>query len=152
MARRFLPVAERVARTPTVDAMRTRLGGRARSEPGIGRLVYVERSAHGATGVVLFVAADHCDVWIGENRVLRVRGATPPPLEGAPDAAMIAVAADAEHFAAMEEGSFVTYSTPGQSDRDGTLVEKCRYGALVLRPDGGIVGVGFRALRSRAAN
>jgi hypothetical protein len=152
MTRRSLPVAERVPRTPTVDAMRTRLGGRVASRPGVGRLVFVEHHGRHAAGVVLFVEDGQCDVWIGENRVLRVRGELPPPLEGMADAAMTAVATDAERFAALQEGSFVTYSTPGHPDRDGTLVEKCRFGALVLRPDGGIVGVGFRALCSRAAN
>lgn len=146
MARRTLPVAERVTRTPTTDAIRTRLGGRARTLPGVGRLVLVHHAGRSIAGVVLFVSESSCDVWLGDNLVRRVPTAQALPLEGVADASVHAIAADAARFAALSEGSRVRFELRSGAPEEGTLIEKCRFGALIVRADGGIVGVGFRRI------
>jgi hypothetical protein len=54
------------------------------------------------------------------------------------------LAADARVFGALHEGQRVRYQADGGGFDHGTLVEKCRFGALVLRADQAVVGVGFR--------
>jgi hypothetical protein len=151
MARRlFLPLASDGAAprpTPTVDAVRKRLGGRASTELGAGEVVSLAggRIAPIVTGVVIFVRGDEIDVWLEGDMVRRVRrgdtravGVIPPDL--------LAVAADVRAFAGLREGQRVGYRDEGRVG-EGTLVEKCRFGALVERGDGTVVGVGFRRLR-----
>jgi hypothetical protein len=53
------------------------------------------------------------------------------------------VALDARAFADLREGQRVGYHHEGRLG-EGTLVEKCRFGGLVERGDGTIVGVAFR--------
>jgi hypothetical protein len=144
MARRlFLPLATPGRSTPpTVDAGRKRLGGRASTEAGAGELVLLRDQRN---GVVLFVRGDQLDVWTEGDVVRRVRRADVRPFEGAASPDLLAVAADARIFAVLREGERVGFqheAGPGE----GTLVEKCRFGALVERGDGTVLAVGFRRL------
>ncbi len=152
MSRRTLPLADRIERTPTVDAIRTRLGGRAASRDGIGRLVSLAHQGRNATGVALFVDDSTIDVWLGDNIVRRVAIDDASTFDGIADPAMHAVAADAQRFARIAEGAIVSFRGRGDVQETGTLVEKCRFGGLVARGDGSIVGVGFRALVALPAN
>jgi hypothetical protein len=148
MGRRlFLPLlspeSERTA--PTVDAVRKRLGGRASTEPGAGEVV---RLRDGRPGVVLFVRGEQIDVWLDGDVVHRVRRADALPQGARADvgeADLGAVAADAHAFGLLFEGQRVRFRHEGGLD-DGTLVEKCRFGGLVERGDGTVVGVSFRRL------
>ena len=154
MSRRlFLPLADGdPAASPTVDAVRRRLGGRASTEPGAGELVAVA-SDHGAAraGVVLFVQGDDVDVWLSGGLVRRTRRSrvvTAAEASGSDE--LLSIAHAARIFAALAEGQRVCY----QHDRgvvEGDLVEKCRFGALVERGDGTVLGVGFRRLWSASA-
>jgi hypothetical protein len=124
--------------------MRKRLGGRAATEPGAGRAVtFTTEGGIRRTGIVLFVRGDELDVWIEENTVRRTRRSATGPIDDPLPRDLAALAADARVFGALGEGQRVRYL-----DRDrlgeGTLVEKCRFGALVERDDGKIIGVGFR--------
>lgn len=155
--------------TPTVDAVRERLGGRASTEPGVGELVLLTTAAGEALpGVVLYRHGTTVDVWIdtttttsstqdearssaraqavtGRGVVRRARPANLAPLRaGAPDS-LVAVAADARVFAALSEGQRIRFQDGGDL-AEGTLVEKCRFGGLVQRDDGTLLGVGFRRL------
>jgi hypothetical protein len=142
MVRRlFLPLAT-PSTPPTVDVVRKRLGGRASTEAGAGELVSLR---DGRTGVVLFVRADLLDVWLQGDVVRRVRRADTRPADEAVARDLHAVARDARVFASLREGQRVGFQHEGGLG-EGALVEKCRFGGLVERGDGKVVGVGFRRL------
>jgi hypothetical protein len=142
------------ARRPTVDVVRKRLGGRASTEPGAGELVSLttERGIDWI-GVVLFVRGEDLDVWIDGGVVRRARRGALKPLaaSGAPadEAArrkeLHAIARDAQSFADLIEGQKVHYHDDAGVGV-GTLVEKCRFGGLIERADGSVLGVGFRRI------
>ena len=67
-----------------------------------------------------------------------VRSATPPELS--------TVANDARVFGSLAEGQRVRYEPDPGHFAEGTLIEKCRFGGLVLLEDGTLVGVGFRRI------
>jgi hypothetical protein len=132
-----------VATAGSEQQARARLGGRGRSLAGAGKLVQVPgRSKTPEAGVVLFVDPDCVNVWLGDGRVLKTTRAeplnapTPPNLSG--------IAAAAARFAALGEGQRVAFRADSGGEISGTLQEKCRYGALVLRDDGRLLAVGFR--------
>ncbi|MDI1477945.1 hypothetical protein [Polyangium sp. y55x31] len=147
MVRKFgLPVLAPRPPLPTVDLMRKRLGGRASTEPGAGDAVtFTTPGGVRHMGVVLFVRGDELDVWVDENVVRRTRRAAASPLDATLPRDLVALAADARVFATLTEGQRICYLDEGRVD-EGTLIEKCRFGALVERSDGTIVGLGFRRL------
>ena len=158
MARKlFLPITPgEGAGLPTVDVVRKRLGGRASTEAGAGEIVRLVEDRADRIGVVLFARGDEVDVWLSGGLVRRVRregvrGAD-PGFGGAPSASdegermsdeLVAVARDARAFGALAERQPVRYQHEGGTGR-GALVEKCRFGALIERSDGVVLGVGFR--------
>jgi hypothetical protein len=156
---------------PTVDAVRRRLGGRATTEAGAGELVTLTTREGGELrGVILFARGEDVDVWIERGgspppaRLPWVLGAAPPgapatsprsgvvhrtrradvaPLRAPASKDLDAVAGDARAFAGLREGERIRFQTEGGL-AEGLLIEKCRFGALVQRDDGTVVGVGFR--------
>ena len=143
-SRHPLPVTDATPRT--VDAVRSQLGGRAESLPGIGEIVAIKSTDHSEAGVVLFVSSTHFDVWYGGSQVRRTPRELIEPYIGDVSHELMVVASDARVFAALQEGERVRFS-PGEDGHDeGTLSEKCRFGGLVLRDDGVMVGVGFQRL------
>jgi hypothetical protein len=79
----------------------------------------------------------------------RVRRFAPGELAHESDAvpaALFGIAGEARVFGLLTEGQVVRYADPAGTLQDGKLVERCRYGALVLRDDGVVVAVGFRKL------
>jgi hypothetical protein len=147
MARK-LPVT---APNPSLDAVRKRLGGRAATDPGAGDVVRLDLGPEGErVGVVLFAQGEALDVWLAtgmptglvrrttRGRAARHDGPTPDDLAS--------VADDARVFGALREGERVRYEpSPGRYG-EGTLGEKCRFGGVLVRDDGVLVGVGFRRL------
>lgn len=157
------------AAPPTVDAVRERLGGRASSEPGVGELVMLTTATGKALpGVVLFRRGATVDVWVDapeaahsvhnetdlsvparsrshRGLVRRARLADIAPLRVPARESLGVVAADARVFAALSEGQRIRFQDGGDL-AEGTLIEKCRFGGLVQRDDGVILGVGFRRL------
>lgn len=128
---------------PTVDGARAALGGRAATLEGAGAVV---RMPSGRLAVVVFVAPHEQDVWIGEGRFARATES----LEPAPATPELeAVAADARRFARLSEGDPVRYLDRSGAPHEGTLIEKCRYGALVLAPDERVLAVSFRRVFPR---
>lgn len=149
MVRRlFLPLAVGDPdASPTVDAVRKRLGGRASTEPGAGELVEVASDRGAArAGVVLFVQGDELDVWLEGGVVRRTRRSRIVKTTEAGEE-LLSIAHAARIFAALSEGQRVCYSHDAGVG-EGALVEKCRFGALVERGDGTVLGIGFRRLRS----
>ena len=149
MVRRlFLPLAVGDPdASPTVDAVRKRLGGRGSTEPGAGELVEVA-SDQGAVraGVVLFVQGDDLDVWLEGGVVRRTRRSRTVKTTAAGED-LLSIAHAARLFAALSEGERVGYRHAAGVG-EGALVEKCRFGALVERGDGTVLGIGFRRLWS----
>jgi hypothetical protein len=150
-----------------VDEVRRRMGGRASSDPGVGQLVRLRLSDE--YGVVLFRTGEQLDVWLGGGKVQRTGQAAVEPLRPSTEPAdphssdsagrrtagparpaqlpeLLGVAADVRVFASLNEGARVRYSATSDSMEEGTLVEKCRYGALILRDDNTLMGVGFRRI------
>jgi hypothetical protein len=151
--RSSLPTFLGVASTPTVDQARETLGGRASTDHTAGARVRVG-SVRGAAieGVVVFGSERERDVWIGEGRFQRIAAGDCETLSlGDPalgDRALDAVADDARRFATFVEGAAVRYLDRSGRAHEGTLVEKCRYGALVMGEGGRILAVGFRRITS----
>jgi len=140
---------------PSVDAARARLGGRVeRSErsgapPAFGPGAYVDaRIADGSTvvAVVIFATEREAHVLLDGSRLRRVSHAALSARVGEPPGVLGQLATDARVFGMLVEGEAVRYADDGGEMRGGRLVEKCRYGALVLRDDGAVVAVGFRKL------
>jgi hypothetical protein len=127
-----------------VDAARRRLGGRGQSEPGVGQYVALGGDPH-RLGVVLFVAGTELDVWTGEGRVQRMLCDRARFVKAPDTGELAALAADIQVFARLTEGTRVRYVDAGELS-EATLVEKCRYGALVRRDDARIMAIGFRKL------
>jgi hypothetical protein len=126
---------------PTIERARRRLGGRASTDGTAGQPVRF--LGEETTGVVLFGAADRCDVLLEGGAVRRTR----PELLAAtaPVEPMLRVVAEIRLFGRLREGERVRFEHEGRAE-EGVLVEKCRYGALVAKRDGTLLAVGFRRL------
>jgi hypothetical protein len=97
----------------------------------------------GRTGAVLFSRGDRIDVWTEGDVVRRLRRIDAMPADGVVPREVLDVARDARAFAELTEGQRVGFEQEGTL-RDGVLVEKCRFGALVELDSGVVVGVAFR--------
>jgi hypothetical protein len=132
---------------PTIDEARASLGGRASTSARAGERVRVKSTRR--EGVVVFASESEVDVWIGDGRLQRVAPGECERSERG-ERELDAVAADARRYGALVEGEEVTFLDRSDRAHPGTLVEKCRYGALVLDRGGKVVAVGFRRV-SRSA-
>ena len=126
----------------TLEAVRARLGGRARTDLQAGRVVCFLDT--GATGVVLFGQGSEVHVFSNAGWVRRTTTDALTQVDE-PAAELHAVANDVRVFAALEEGNRVRFQDLGGMAQ-GTLIEKCRYGAVVRRDDETVMGVGFRRI------
>jgi hypothetical protein len=145
---RSLPLFREVPdlpKTPRVDEVRKRLGGRVATGARVGQVVGIVADGEPITGVVLAHANDRVDVWVGSGTVRRVHEDAASSVPGAVPQALRAVASDVTVFASLAEGQRVMASLDGELV-EVTLAEKCRYGALVVRDDDVLMGVGFRML------
>jgi hypothetical protein len=130
------------AAPPTMAALRARLGGRLEgpASPDAGRPVTVG----GEVGVLLARDERGCDVWLGDGRVRRAADVFVLP--GPPPSGLAPAALAARRFADLREGERVSFVAPDGRLEQGLLFEKCRFGALVARDDGSVLGVGFQRL------
>jgi hypothetical protein len=138
----FLPVEGAQRPAATLDAVRARLGGRARTDQQAGRVVCFLDT--GATGVVIFGSGSDVHVFSGAGWVRRTTLDALTPIDD-PAPELDAIACDVRVFAALEEGARVRFQDVSGL-ADGTLIEKCRYGAVVRRDDDRVMGVGFRRI------
>lgn len=141
---------------PSIDTARSRLGGRAVVEdappaglaPGVV-VTFPVSSGRRMPGVVVF--ASRCEVHVLLDG-LRLRRLPPhdlaphEPHDGEVGTELERLAGDARLFGLLVEGQPVRYVDDAGGLVDGKVVEKCRWGALVLRADGAVVAVGFRKL------
>ena len=128
----------------TLARAREKLGGRVPSHGRGGEVVRVGEEV----GVVLWSDESRCDVWIGNDRIKRVRPDEASRATSAQAIAMLPIAADARAFADLEEGTQVVFD----EKVPGRLLEKCRWGGLVATSDGRVFAVGFRRFVRRLAN
>lgn len=147
---RRLPLVSDVVLPPGVDQMRERLGGR----PGAirfaeaGSIVAVKLPDGTRAGVVLTADESGGYVWLAEHEVRRVpRALLAEPLDPV-DESLRARSDAARAYGALEEGSEIEFAAPDGAWTPGRLLEKCRFGALVARADGKVLGVGFRSVRA----
>jgi hypothetical protein len=138
---------------PSLDDARNRLGGRTTDEepapPGInpGRVVRVfANDGEEHVAVVVFANADEVHILIDGTRLRRVPPSDVHGYDGTTPSSMSKIAADAHVFSRLTEGEKIRYADDKGGLLSGKLVEKCRYGALVVREDGAVIAVGFRKL------
>lgn len=156
MARRvFLPLTDRLTAgvgPPSASAMRERLGGRlgAGPSPGTvapGAIVSVRAGVDShQVGVLLCVESDTVDVYLERGLVKRTQPDQIVQHTGASTPEQERVARDVRVFQALSEGQGVIVEGDDGVRVDGTLREKCRYGALVETTAGRLLAVGFRRL------
>src|SRR5690606_6751799 len=100
------------------------------------------------SGVIVFASRSEVHVLLDG---IRLRRLAPTDLTIGKDAAaneieLEKIAGDARLFGQLVEGQLVRYAEDSGHLVTGRVVEKCRWGALVLRDDGAVVAVGFRKL------
>ena len=141
------------AKKPSIDVARTRLGGRPEAKDvaphGLAPGVVVSfglGNGHRRAAVVVYAGPSEVHVLLDGVRLRRLPPAEIAPHEGPVEDALQRLAADARLFGQLADGQSVRYADDSGSLIDGKLVEKCRWGALVLRDDGAVVAVGFRKL------
>jgi hypothetical protein len=146
------------SKKPSLDDARNRLGGRTTDEepapPGIapGRVVRVfanDGAEHIA--VVVFANADEVHILVDGTKLRRVPPSAVHGYDGVTPPSLSKISADAHIFGRLAEGEKIRYADDSGGLLAGKLVEKCRYGALVVREDGAVVAVGFRKLWPAAA-
>jgi hypothetical protein len=93
--------------------------------------------------VIIFVRGDELDVYVSDNLVRRIRRAVAKSTDAALAPALVRIAESARVFERLVEGQRVSFASDDGS-HEGILVEKCRFGALVERIDGTIIGLGFQ--------
>lgn len=140
----------RSSAAPSVDAMRSRLGGRL--SPGTrtgdaGAIVDVETGGGATrTGVALFGDDGRIDVLLERGLVRRTQrdrfwySNAPAPL------GLERVPGLLRNLVAAEEGEAVRFRSDDGLWHPATLREKCRFGALLEREDGTVMGVGWARL------
>ena len=157
MGRRIsLPMTDMLGsdEAPTTATMRKRLGGRLdgaisvvtpRGVVTVGSFVELSSSDGTATkpGVLLTVEGDAVDVYMAGGLVRRTRADFIAPRSRAPED-LVPIAESAAVFARLGEGQAVEVERAEGLVERGTLVEKCRYGALVKLASDVVLAVGFR--------
>ena len=145
--------AKSARKKPSIDTARARLGGRILESdapvPGFapGVVITFAAGASRRAGVIVFASQAEVHVLLDGIRLRRF----PPGELAAHDGRDLAlelerIAGDARLFGQLAEGESVRYADEAGVLVDGKVVEKCRWGALVLRDDGAVVAVGFRKL------
>src|SRR5690606_38557503 len=98
-------------------------------------------------GVVVFASQTEVHVLLDGVRLRRLAPSDLLLHEGGEVAVELErIAGDARLFGQLVEGQDVRYADDTGGLVSGKVVEKCRWGALVLRRDGAVVAVGFRKL------
>lgn len=145
--------ARRPAKKPSIDAARARLGGRiveaTPPPPGLAPGVVVTfplASGRRMAGVVVYASQSEVHVLLDGIRLRRLPPKDLTVHEGDVAVDLEKIAGDARLFGLLVEGQPVRYADDSGGLVDGKVVEKCRWGALVLRDDGAVVAVGFRKL------
>jgi hypothetical protein len=151
MAPLRLPLIETIEaqlRKPTIDAMRARLGGRESSPPDAGKTVsWVSPDGQTRTGVILAGSNDERFMWTTDGVVRRAERRDLREMDSYIPADLVVAASEIRAFASLAEGDSVLVDEASHQV-EMLLIEKCRFGALVAREDGSVLGVGFRKVHA----
>lgn len=147
------PLLKEVKKKPSIDAARSRLGGRPGDEaappagfaPGVV-VTFAITSGRRMPGAIVFASRSEVHVLLDGVRLRRLSPRDVIVHDGEVSAELEKIASDARLFGMLVEGQPVRYADDSGRLVDGKVVEKCRWGALVLRDDGSVVAVGFRKL------
>lgn len=132
---------------PTIENARRRLGGRpdaatAPSGMSVGAVV----SWGGKAAAVVYASGSDVHVLFDKTRMKRAKAGELAAFTGEVPHEVFSIATDANVFFMLAEGQAIRYADDSGALLEARLVEKFRYGALVARPDGTLVAVGFRKL------
>jgi hypothetical protein len=146
----FAPTSDATegAERPSIEAARRRLGGRATapSHRVPGSLVQVKLQGKAWTkGILLWATERHCDVWFEDGVARRARFHAVTLCAGPMPDGLMRVAGEMRLFTSLVEGERVRWERPTEV-AEGCIVEKCRYGAIIVSRDNRVVAVGFRKL------
>jgi hypothetical protein len=133
---------------PALEVARRKLGGRTAvpSERAPGALVEAAlRDGLRHAGILLWASAGTCDVWFDDGIARRARSEAVRPRARPTPESLVRVEAEVRMFASFAEGDRVRWERP-TGITEGRIVEKCRYGAIVVTRGGKVVAVGFRTL------
>jgi hypothetical protein len=163
----FLPLTQQLSNSidkPNAIAMRKRLGGRISSDAAIARssgpivlgaFVSIQSAVDSPVsepeitkrvGVLLAITGQSVDVYLERGIVKRTAVEAVSAHEGEGPADLVAVAESVMVFARLHEGQRVEVERSPSDIPCATLVEKCRYGAIVELEDRSLLGVGFRKI------
>jgi hypothetical protein len=133
---------------PALEGARRKLGGRptSPSERAPGALVEaVLRDGERHAGILLWSSAGTCDVWFDDGIARRARTEGVVLRSRPTPESLVRVEAEIRMFTTLLEGDRVRWERP-TGITEGRIVEKCRYGAIVVTRGGKVVAVGFRKL------
>lgn len=137
---------------PSIDAARTRLGGAIGDHdlprglaPGVLVTFPLARGRR-LPGVVVFASTKEVHVLLDGARLRRLAPESVEIHQGEVETDLAKIAADARLFGMLVTGQDVRYADDSGELVAGKIVEKCRWGALVVRDDGVVVAVGFRKI------
>jgi hypothetical protein len=131
-----------------LEIARHKLGGRAIAPSARSPGVLVETTLQDGrrhAGILLWASAGSCDIWFDDGLARRTRssaivaGTRPVP------ESLVRIEAEVLMFSALTEGDRVRWERDG-TITEGRIVEKCRYGAIVITRSARVVAVGFRKL------
>ena len=143
MARRVsLPVSD--DKRLSLAHARRKLGGAVSSPGDVGQLVQVARGDTRSAGVVVWSDDERCDVWLEPDRILRCTKRDTLPAIASATSPLLGVSSAVKGFATLREGE--TIHVDGQ---DVKVLERCRWGAIVARPSGAILAIGFQRLTQK---
>jgi hypothetical protein len=139
---------QKSALMPALEAARKKLGGRslAPSARPPGALVEATlQDGRRRAGILLWATAGSCDVWFDDGLARRARSESVlVSAKPTPDA-LVRIEAEVRLFSTLAEGDAVRWERAG-CVTEGRIVEKCRYGAIVVTRSARVVAVGFRKL------
>jgi len=133
---------------PALEAARRKLGGRSTTPSARFPGALVETTLQDGrrlAGIVLWASAESCDVWFDDGLARRARSEAVLPAASPTPESLVRIEAEIRMFASLAEGDRVRWERAG-SVTEGRIVEKCRYGAIVVTRGARVVAVGFRKL------
>jgi hypothetical protein len=133
---------------PALEAARKKLGGRSLtpSTRPPGALVEATlQDGRRLAGILLWASAGSCDVWFDDGLARRARSEIVVALAAPTPESLVRIEAEVLLFSTLAEGDAVRWERAG-CVTEGRIVEKCRYGAIVVTRSARVVAVGFRKL------
>jgi hypothetical protein len=132
----------------SLESARRRLGGSSsipseRSPGGLVQALLSDGLSH--AGILLWSSWGSCDVWFDDGIARRARSGLVEPRARPTPEPLLRIEAEVRVFTSMTEGERVRWEREACLV-EGRIAEKCKYGAIVVTPDGKVTAVGFRKL------